>query len=148
MALRIFNAYGPGQRIRPAHPPVVPQFLKQALTGGSLVILGDGEQTRDFVFVDDVVEALTAAATAADVDQRVINIGSGVEVSVNGLVAAVEQVVGKSVSLIHNTDQGGGVSRLCADIDLARRLLGFEPRIGLEEGLDKTVKLDPQFKNL
>jgi len=147
VALRIFNAYGPGQPIRPAHPPVVPQFLKQALTGGSLVILGDGEQTRDFVYVDDVVEALIAAATAADVDQRVINIGSGEEVSVNALVAAVERVVGKSVSVIHNTDQGGGVSRLCADIKLAQRLLGFQPRTGLEEGLHKTVELGSQFNN-
>jgi len=147
VALRIFNAYGPGQPIRPAHPPVVPQFLKQALTGGSLVILGDGEQTRDFVYVDDVVEALIAAATAADVDQRVINIGSGEEVSVNALVAAVERVVGKSVAVIHNTDQGGGVSRLCADIKLAQRLLGFQPRTGLEEGLRKTVELGSQFNN-
>lgn len=147
VALRIFNAYGPGQPIRPAHPPVVPQFLKQALTGGSLVILGDGEQTRDFVYVDDVVDALLAAATAADVDQRVINIGSGEEVSVNALVAAVERVVGKSVSVIHNTDQGGGVSRLCADIKLAQRLLGFQPVTGLEEGLHKTVELDAQFSN-
>lgn len=147
VALRIFNAYGPGQPIRPAHPPVVPQFLKQALTGGSLVILGDGEQTRDFVYVDDVVEALLAAATAADVDQLVINIGSGEEVSVNALVAAVERVVGKSVSVIHNTDQGGGVSRLCADIKLAQRLLGFQPVTGLEEGLHKTVELDAQFSN-
>ena len=77
VALRIFNAYGPGQRTRPAHPPVVPQFLKQALRGGSLVVLGSGEQTRDFVYVDDVVDALVAVATAEGVDQAVINIGSG-----------------------------------------------------------------------
>ncbi len=145
VALRIFNAYGPGQRIRPAHPPVVPQFLKQALAGGSLVVLGTGEQTRDFVYVDDVVDALVAASSAEGLDQRVINIGSGVELSVNSLVATVERVVGKSVSVIHNTDQSGGVSRLCADIQLAHRLLRFEPQIDLKEGLKRTITQDPQF---
>lgn len=146
VSLRIFNAYGPGQRTRPAHPPVVPQFLKQALGGGSLVVFGGGEQTRDFVYVDDVVEALVVAATASDVDRQVINIGSGVEVSVNALLATVERVVGKSVSVIYNTDQSGGVSRLCGDITLARRLLAFEPQVGLEAGLRRTVELDPQFQ--
>jgi len=119
--------------------------LKQALGGGSLVVLGSGEQTRDFVYVDDVVEALVAAASAQGVDQRVINVGSGVEVSVNALVAMVERAVGDTVNLIRNQDQSGGVSRLCADIALARQLLRFEPRVGLEEGLRKTIQLDPQF---
>lgn len=146
VALRIFNAYGPGQRLPPAHPPVVPQFLKQALRGGSLVIFGNGEQTRDFVYVDDVLEALVAAASAADVNRRVINVGSGTEVSVNILLATVERVVGQPVSVIHNKDQSGGVSRLCADITLARRLLGFEPRVELEDGMRKIVKLDPRFQ--
>jgi len=145
LALRIFNAYGPGQPTRPAHPSVIPQFLKQALGGGSLVVLGSGEQTRDFVYVDDVVVALVAAASAQGVDQRVINVGSGVEVSVNALVAMVERAVGDTVNLIRNQDQSGGVSRLCADIALARQLLRFEPRVGLEEGLRKTIQLDPQF---
>jgi UDP-glucose 4-epimerase len=145
VSLRIFNAYGPSQRTRPAHPPVVPQFLKQALSGGSLVIFGGGEQTRDFVYVDDVVEALVAAATASGVDRRVINVGSGAEVSVNALLATVERVVSKSVSVIHNTDQSGGVSRLWADITLAHRLLDFSPKVGLEQGLRKTIELDPQF---
>ena len=148
VALRIFNAFGPGQRTRPAHPPVVSQFLRQALTGGSLVVLGSGEQTRDFVYVDDVVEALVAAASVENIDRRVINIGSGVEMSINALVATVERVVGKTVSVIHNSDQSGGVSRLCADISLARRLLGFEPRVRLENGLHRMIEQDPQFGNV
>lgn len=147
VSLRIFNAYGPGQRTRPAHPPVVPQFLKQALRAGSLVVLGNGEQTRDFVYVDDVVDALLAVATAEGVDQAVINIGSGVEVSINSLLATTARVVGKEVSVIQNTDQSGGVSRLCADITLARQLLDFRPKIDLEEGLHLTIKLDPTCAN-
>jgi UDP-glucose 4-epimerase len=148
VALRIFNAYGPGQRIRPAHPPVVAQFVKQALTGGSLVVMGSGEQTRDFVYVDDVVEALVIAASAAGVDGRVINIGSGVELSMNALVSVIERVVSQEVSVIHNADESGGVSRLCADITLARRLLDFEPQIGLQDGLQRTIDLDPRLSEL
>ena len=126
---------------------MVPQFLKQALRGGSLVVLGNGEQTRDFVYVDDVVDALLAVSMAEGVDQAVINIGSGVEVSVNSLLATTARVVGKEVSVIHNADQSGGVSRLCADITLARQLLEFEPQVDLEEGLHLTIKLDPTFAN-
>jgi UDP-glucose 4-epimerase len=148
VALRIFNAYGPGQRTRPAHPPVVSQFLKQALTGGSLVVLGSGEQTRDFVFIDDVVDALITAASAQGVDQKVINIGSGTETSINALVAAVEHVTDKSLSVVHNSSESGGVSRLCADISLARRLLDFNPQIALEDGLYKTITLDSQLSTL
>ena len=146
VSLRIFNAYGPGQRLPSAHPPVIPQFLRQALTGGSLVVFGDGRQTRDFIYVDDVVSALVAAATAPHVDQRVINIGSGTEVSVETLIATIERVVGRSVDVIYNRDQGGGVSRLCADISLARQLLNFDPQIGLEEGLRRTIEQDPRFR--
>ena len=65
VSLRIFNTYGPGQDLPPSYPPVIPQALKQAQSGGSIVIFGDGSQTRDFVFVDDVVEALVSAATAS-----------------------------------------------------------------------------------
>src|SRR5512136_2147140 len=77
VSLRIFNAYGPGQHLSASHPPVVPYFVKQALGGGSLVVLGDGEQTRDYVYIDDVVEAMVGAATAQGIDRRVINVGSG-----------------------------------------------------------------------
>jgi UDP-glucose 4-epimerase len=147
VALRIFNAYGPGQRTRPAHPPVVPQFLKQALRSGSLVVLGDGGQTRDFVYLDDVLDALVAAASAEGIDQQVINIGSGVEISVDSLIAAIERVVDKSVDVIYNTDESGGVSRLCADIGLARQLLNFRPQVALEDGLRKTIELDSQFSS-
>ena len=145
VALRIFNAYGPGHRTRPAHPPVIPQFLKQALTGGSLVVMGDGTQTRDFVYVSDVVDALVVAATTGGVDRQVVNVGSGVEVSVNQLVETLEQVIGHTVPVIYNKDQSSGVSRLCADVALARRLLGFVPKIDLERGLAKTIALDPRF---
>ena len=143
--LRIFNAYGPGQNLPPSHPPVVPRFLHQALHGGSLVIFGSGGQTRDFVYVDDVVEALVTAATAADVDRRVINVGAGSETSVNDLVTLVAKVTGQEVDLLHSPAESGGVSRLYADVSVARRLLDYEPRVDLAQGLRLTLERDPRF---
>ncbi len=146
VVLRIFNAYGPGQSLPPSHPPVVPRFLYQALRGGSLVVFGGGRQTRDFVYVDDVVEALVAAATAADVDRRIVNVGSGRDTSVNDLAMLVSQVVGQEVEVLHSPAESGGVSHLCADITSARRLLDYEPRVDLAEGLRLTLERDPRFR--
>jgi UDP-glucose 4-epimerase len=144
--LRIFNAYGPGQILPPSHPPVVPRFLHQGLHGGSLVIFGGGGQTRDFVYVDDVVEALVIAATVADVDRRVINVGTGRETSVNDLAALVARVIGREVDLLHSPAESGGVSHLCADVSLARQLLDYEPGVDLAQGLRLTLDRDPRFQ--
>ncbi|MEZ4769784.1 MAG: NAD-dependent epimerase/dehydratase family protein [Caldilineales bacterium] len=146
VALRIFNAYGPGQRIPPAHAPVAPLFLKRALTGGSLVVHGDGSQTRDFVHIDDVVQALVAAATVAEADGQVINIGSGVEISIRDLARAVGAAAGRAPSIIYNESQPPGVARLVADISQARALLGYIPKVDLEQGLSDLLKADTQFE--
>lgn len=146
VSLRVFNAYGPGQDLPPSYPPVIPQLLKQAQTGGSLVIFGEGTQTRDFVFLDDVVDALVAAATATDVNRAVINVGSGREISINDLAACVARVSGKQISVLHNQGQEGGVSRLVAAVGLAQDLLGWEPSTELEEGLRLTVERDRRFQ--
>jgi len=97
------------------------------------VVFGDGTQTRDFVFVDDVVDALVAAATAGNVNRAVINIGSGQELSINALAMRVGQVTGKQINLLHNRMQLGGVSRLVADVSLAQQLLGWSPRTDLDQ---------------
>ena len=128
VSLRIFNAYGPGQDLPPSYPPVIPQLLRQAQTGGSLVIFGDGTQTRDFVYVQDVVDALLLAATAEGANRAVINIGSGTGVSINDVAALVGRVTGREVSLLHNQGHSGGVGRLVADVTLAETLLGWRPR--------------------
>ncbi|MFQ3536456.1 MAG: NAD-dependent epimerase/dehydratase family protein, partial [Aggregatilineales bacterium] len=145
VSLRIFNAYGPGQQLPAAHPPVIPSFLRHALRGGSLVVNGDGAQTRDYIYIDDVVSALIAAATAANVDQKVINVGSGVETSVNGLIEAISMALGRSITPLYVRNQDAGVSRMCADLRLAAELLGFRPKIGLAEGLALTLERDPRF---
>lgn len=146
VALRIFNAYGPQQSLPVSHAPVIPRFLHQALTGGSIVLYGNGQQTRDYIYVSDVVAALLAAATAKAVNRQVINVGSGVETSLAQLVAYIEQVTGKRVNQLSNRQKGGGVPRLVADISRAQQLLGFRPLVGLAQGLQQILREDGRFQ--
>ena len=146
VALRIFNAYGPHQPLPVSHAPVVPRFLKQALTGGSLVLFGNGQQTRDFVYVTDVVAALVQAAVAPRVNQQVINVGSGVETSLRALAGYIKQVVGHEVNLISNPDKVAGVQRLTGDIGRAQQVLGYAPQVDLAEGLRRTLAEDGRFQ--
>jgi UDP-glucose 4-epimerase len=146
VVLRIFNAYGPRQPLPPSHAPVVPRFLRQAVSGGSIVIFGTGRQSRDFVYVDDVVRALAVAANASAVNREVINIGSGVEVTVTELVEAIETLLAKRVHTIVNQDELGGVTRLVADISLAERLLGWSPHTSLADGLASMIEKDDRFR--
>ncbi len=139
VSLRIFNAYGPGQSIPVSHPPVVPHFIKQTLRNGTLVIHNDGRQTRDYVYVDDVVKALTAATTAPNLDGLVINIGSGTETSVLDLANAVSKIIPGAAEVIYNPRVSGGASRMCADLTLAKKTLSYQPSISLEEGLRLTL---------
>ncbi len=146
IALRIFNAYGPGQRIPPSHAPVVPAFLKNVLSGASVVIHGDGTQTRDFVYIDDVVDALVAAAALPSVGQAIVNIGSGQETSINGLIASLGQVTGLRPDVIRNPQESGGATRLVADLSRARQHLGYQPRVSLREGLERMLAEDARFR--
>lgn len=146
VALRIFNAYGPRQSLPLSHAPVVPRFLQQALGDGSIVIFGSGEQTRDFIYVSDVVQALTNAAQATGVNRQVINVGSGTETSILALVSLVEQVADRPANRVHNRSNSGGVQRLVADISRARRLLSWEPRVSLADGLAETIASDERFR--
>jgi len=146
VSLRIFNAYGPGQHLPPSHPPVVPHYLRQALRGGTLVAHGDGSQTRDYIYVDDVVSAMVAASTAPSVNGQVINVGSGVETSVKELINLVLKVTDSRANVVYNSQTSGGVSHMKADLTLGKEKLRFVPSIKLEEGLRLTLQRDPRFK--
>ncbi len=145
VCLRIFNAYGPGQPLPPAHAPVIPQFLKQALSHGSIVTFGDGTQTRDFVYLDDVIDALDTAATARNVDREVINIASGTETSIDTLIDLIGRVTHSPIAPLRN-NSGGGVKRLWANIGKAHALLNYAPKVGLEDGLRFTIERDARFR--
>ena len=146
VSLRIFNAYGPGQHLPPSHPPVVPHYLRQALRGGTLVAHGDGMQTRDYIYVDDVVSAMVAASTAPNINNLVINVGSGTDISVKDLVRIVLDVTNSSANVVYNAQSSGGVSRMKANLNLAKEKLRFTPSIKLEDGLRITLQRDPRFK--
>ena len=146
VSLRIFNAYGPGQHLPPSHPPVVPHYLRQALRGGTLVAHGDGSQTRDYIYVDDAVSGMVAASTAPNINGLVINIGSGVDTAIKDLVRLVLNVTGSKANVVYNSQTSGGVSRMRADLNLAKDKLRFIPSIKLEEGLRLTLQRDTRFK--
>lgn len=146
VCLRIFNAYGPGQHLPASSPPVVPYFLRQAVRNGTLVINGDGLQTRDYVYVDDVVYAMVAAATAPNINGLVINIGSGVETSIRSLAELVLSVTGSQTNIVFSSQISGGVSRLCADLSLAAQKLNYKPSIKLEDGLRLSLQRDVRYK--
>lgn len=145
VALRIFNAYGPGQAILPTHSPVIPQFVRQILGDGSVIIHGGGQNVRDYIYVDDVVQALAAAATAENINRQVINIGTGTGTSIRQLVGLIEKVTGRHAQTITIPSQSAGVSLLVADLSRARKLLDFKPKVTLEEGLAMFIQKDPQF---
>ena len=147
VCLRIFNAYGPGQPLPPSHAPVIPQFLKQALAGGSIVTFGAGTQTRDFVYVDDVIDALEAAAVAHNVDREVINIGGGAETQLDQLVELIGRVTHQTIQPLRNAS-GGGVKRLWANLGKAQALLSYTPRTPLEDGLRLMIERDPRFRGM
>jgi len=146
VALRVFNAYGPGQSLPVSHAPVIPRFLQQALTNGSIVIFGDGRQTRDYIYIDDVVAALVAATTPG-IDRAIINIGSGRETSIIDLIGHIERATCRRANVIHNPGKSGGVPRLAAEIGRAQELLGFRPAIDLASGLRLTIERDPRFNS-
>ena len=145
VALRIFNTYGPWQTVPHAHAPVVPRFMHDTANRRSVIVFGDGNQTRDFVYIDDVVSALVLAAHKPGIDGQVLNIGSGSETSINDLVQLIGQTIGRKPHILHNQDSSAGVSRLVADLSNAARLLDFKPQVPLKEGLQRFHELEPTF---
>jgi len=146
VCLRVFNAYGPGQHIPPVHAPVIPNLLRQASLNGTIIVHGDGTQTRDYVYVGDVVNAMVAAATAPEINQAIINIGSGRDTSVRELVRMVLEITGKHPEVVFNPRTERGPNRMCADLSLAREKLGYQPTTTLEIGLGLTLERDPRLR--
>jgi len=140
VALRYFNVFGPRQDPHSEYAAVVPRFLTAARDGGSPTIFGDGEQTRDFTFVANVVHANRLACEAGDdALGRAFNIACGDRISLNDLVAMIGRLVKRPIESRHEAPRAGDIKHSMAGIDLARRHLGFEPQVGIEEGLRRTL---------
>lgn len=146
VSLRVFNAYGPGQHLPASHPPVIPNFINHAVRGGTIVIHGDGRQTRDYVFVDDVVRTMVTASTAPSINDLVINVGSGTEMDIRELVQTIQRHTNSKAEVIYNPRSDPGVPRMCADLTLAKEKLGHQPQVSFEEGLLLTLERDMRFK--
>ena len=145
VCLRVFNAYGPNQYLPAVHPPVIPNFLNQSSRNGTIVIHGDGSQTRDYVYIDDVVSAMVAAASAPSINREIINVGSGVETSIRELARLVTEITAGRPEIVYNPRHDPGPNRMCADITVAKQKLGYIPIVPLEIGLRRTYEFDPRF---
>ncbi|WP_049985953.1 NAD-dependent epimerase/dehydratase family protein [Halobellus rufus] len=134
--MRFFNVYGPGQR--GPYSGVVDAFLQRAFADEPLVVHGDGEQTRDFVHVSDVVRALVAAASTAHTGLA-YNVGSGESASINELAAAIREATGTTAEITHGSARPGDIRHSLADCDRMRERLGVEPTVSLREGIEHLV---------
>jgi nucleoside-diphosphate-sugar epimerase len=141
VSLRYFNVYGPGMDPEGMYALVVPLFIVSCLRGERPEVHGDGEQARDFTYIDDVVEAnLLAAGAGEDAFGLAFNIGGGqTPTSINRLLELVGEITGTSPDPIKSPPRRGDVRTTHADISLARKLLGFHPGTSVEEGLKKTI---------
>ena len=139
IALRYFNVFGPNQDPRSQYAAVVPRFITEAAAGRPVPIYGDGSQSRDFTYVANVVEATILAADAADGSGAILNVATGRSVTVNELAEAVSAVLGCAVETEYLESRPGDVSHSWADVREAERVLGWRPRVTLEEGLRLTA---------
>lgn len=140
VALRYFNVFGPRQDPKSEYAAVVPRFATACLRREPAQIHGDGEQSRDFTFVADTVRANLLAAEAKDAPGHVINVAGGRRISLNELYATLQRITGSTVPATHGPPRAGDVKHSLADLSRARTLLGFEPRVSLEDGLRRTLE--------
>jgi UDP-glucose 4-epimerase len=139
VALRYFNVFGRRQDPRSQYSAVVPKFISAMRQGEPPTIYGNGEQSRDFTHVDNVVAANLLAADARDAAGRAVNVGYGEQHSLNTLVEVLNGLLESAIEPLYGDPRPGDVDRSLADISLAKELLGYEPAVGFEEGLRLTI---------
>lgn len=139
VSLRYFNVFGPRQDPRSEYAAVIPRFIAALLEDRSPRIYGDGEQSRDFTYVENAVEANLLAADADGVAGQVFNVACGEMISLIALLDELCAITGRSVEAVHEESRPGELRHSLADISRAREALGYEPSIGLREGLSRTV---------
>ena len=137
-ALRYFNVFGPRQSPASAYAAVIPAFLAAARDGRPATVHGDGSQTRDFTYVENVVAANLLAAASPAANGVVCNLGAGQRTSLLQLLELVREVTGREVKANHVPPRAGDVRDSLASLERAKQALGYEPRVGLREGLDRT----------
>lgn len=139
VVLRYFNIFGPRQDSDSNYSAVIPRFITALLEGRSPTIYGDGLQSRDFTYVENAVEATISAAFAPDAKGQVINVACGGRITLNELVDKLQKILGSDIPPVYAPPRPGDVRHSMADIGKARNLLGYEPKVDIEEGLRRTV---------
>jgi UDP-N-acetylglucosamine/UDP-N-acetyl-alpha-D-glucosaminouronate 4-epimerase len=139
VALRYFNVFGERQDPLSGYAAVIPKFIRMMLDGRPPTIFGDGETSRDFTHIENVVEANLAAAVEPAAAGRVMNIAVGSSHTLNELVGMLQRLLGSDLEPEYGPPRPGDVSESLADVSLARELIGYEPSVELEEGLERTI---------
>jgi len=140
VALRYFNVFGPRQDPLSQYSAVIPKFITALLRGEGPVVYGDGEQSRDFTYIDNVVAANLSAASAKDASGKVINVANGERITLNQLLSELKDLTGnQDVKAEYRETRVGDVRHSLADIAMARELLGYKSKVDLREGLQRTI---------
>ncbi|MGE4064364.1 MAG: SDR family NAD(P)-dependent oxidoreductase [Rhodospirillaceae bacterium] len=138
-ALRFMNVYGPRQDPSSYYSGVISIFMDRAFANQPITIFDDGEQTRDFVYVSDVADAVVTAALTDAGNGAIINIGTGIEVSVNEITRTILELTGSRSPVRHEAPRPGDIRRSVTTMNRAKELLGFDPKVDLREGLSRTL---------
>ena len=140
VGLRYFNVFGPRQDPKSEYAAVIPRFILWGLKGRPLEVHGDGTQSRDFTYIDNVVEANLLAARAPEAAGEVFNVGCGDRVSLLEIIAKLEAILGRRLPREHTPPRAGDVPHTLADVGKAKRLLGYSPLVDFDEGVRRTVE--------
>jgi nucleoside-diphosphate-sugar epimerase len=139
ISLRYFNVFGPYQDPTSQYAAAIPAFVTAILKDEPPTIYGDGEQSRDFTYVDNVVEANLLAARAKHTAGEVLNIACGEAVTVNKIIDMINEILGRNIKPIYTDPRPGDVKHSLADITLAEQLIGFKPKVSFRQGLEKAI---------
>ncbi|HXH98502.1 MAG TPA: NAD-dependent epimerase/dehydratase family protein [Gaiellaceae bacterium] len=140
VVLRYFNVFGPRQSPLSQYAAVVPLFVTAIAAGRPVTVFGDGEQSRDFTYVENVVDATIRAAAAADANGRIFNVAAGSPGSVNLLADSIGRILDRPVEKEFRDPRPGEIRNSWADVSLAEQVLGYTPAVDLEEGLRRTIE--------
>lgn len=139
ISLRYFNVFGPRQDPKSQYAAAIPAFVTSILADRSPIVYGDGEQTRDFTYIDNVVHANLMASEAPKICGQCVNIACGDRISINRIIARINECLGKNVPIRYEPTRAGDVKHSLADISLAKQIIGYEPQISFDEGLKRSI---------
>ena len=148
VSLRYFNVFGPGQNPYSEYSAVIPRFTTKLLAKEPITVYGDGEQSRDFTYIENVIEANILGLRATNAPGEVCNIGCGQRVSLNELIRMLEKILGVRAEVEYAPAKPGDVRHSLADITKATRILGYVPKIQIEEGLRRTIESYVKLKQI